>query len=178
MTCPSSQTNNDLGCGVLRCCDDVSCVVDVSGPCVCATYYESIEDGVFNYSFIANCDYNSVTGTPLGTGCVTIFGPLTQEPYSCYCRPRTSGDIGSLGDQEEGNSIFPWSGGCGYFGDSSAGDTSTATATTAGTGTPTDTPASSTGSASNLATQRVEFGSPFELCILYLFLVAVLRRAW
>ena len=114
MTCPDSQQYNDLGCGVRRCCDDVSCVVDVSGPCVCATYYETATDA-YNYSFIATCDYNSVTGTPLGSGCYTDTGPLAHYPYSCYCRLRTTADVGNVGDQLPGDVIFPWAGGCGVF---------------------------------------------------------------
>ena len=114
MTCPSSKQPNSLGCGAARCCDDVSCVVNVAGPCICATYYETSTD-VFNYSFVAQCAYNSVTGTPLGTECYTNIGPLISRPYSCYCRPRTSLDVGQVGDQVPGNAIFNWDDTCGFF---------------------------------------------------------------
>jgi hypothetical protein len=103
--CPSNQQPNDLGCGVLRCCDDAGCDVNVQGPCVCATYGDpSPSQPGWNYSFMAQCSQNSVTGTPLGTGCTTIFG--VEYAYSCYCRLTIPGDEGQVGDQVPGNTIF------------------------------------------------------------------------
>lgn len=113
--CPSQQTSKNLGCGVQRCCDSTSCDVNVQGPCVCATYGDaSPSQAGWNYSFIANCAQNSVTGTPLGTACTTPFG--VAYAYSCYCRPRVASDVGSVGDRVPGKAIFDFNSQCTFFG--------------------------------------------------------------
>lgn len=114
MQCPSSKTPQDLTCGVQRCCDATSCDINVQGPCVCASYGDaSPSQAGWNYSFMANCAQNSVTGTPLGTECRTLLG--VTYAYSCYCRPREAGDVGNIGDQIPGNAIFDYNDQCVLF---------------------------------------------------------------
>ena len=114
MPCPSSQTPQDFTCGVQRCCDTISCDINVQGPCVCASYGEaSPSQAGWNYSFMANCAQNSVTGTSLGTECRTLLG--VPYAYSCYCRPREAGDVGNIGDQVPGNAIFDYNDQCVLF---------------------------------------------------------------
>lgn len=121
--CPSSQTQQDLGCGVLRCCDTSSCDINVQGPCICAAYGDSSPSQTgWNYSFVAQCAQNSVTGTTLGTSCSTLLG--VPYAYSCYCRPKTSQDVGNVGDQIPGNAIFDPNGLCAVF-KASGGSSST-----------------------------------------------------
>jgi len=122
MQCPSGEQPNDLGCGVLRCCNDAGCDVNVQGPCVCASYGDpSPNNPGWNYSFMAQCAQNSVTGKPPDTTCTTIFG--VEYAYSCYCRPTTPGDEGHVGDQVPGNAIFDINGQCAVFKASSASST-------------------------------------------------------
>src|SRR5438270_6582760 len=98
---------------------------EYSDTCICATYGDpSLSQTGWNYSFIANCAQNSVTGTILGTECSTLLG--VQYAYSCYCRPRMSGDVGNIGDKVPGNAIFDTNDHCTVFrslGRSSTGPT-------------------------------------------------------
>lgn len=111
--CPQSQTPQDFGCGVQRCCDSTSCDVNISGPCICATYGDaSPSQNGWNYSFIAQCAPNRVS-TLDGTACRTLLG--VEYVYSCYCRPRVSGDVGSEGDRMDGNAIFDMNEECTVF---------------------------------------------------------------
>jgi len=95
----------DPACGVHRCCNDIECLINVNGVCVCATYIEpspSNPDGE-DYSFIAKCSNNQVS-TSNGVGCETFLG--LEYAWSCYCRLKVKGDVGKIGDTMPGNAIF------------------------------------------------------------------------
>src|SRR5687767_10339873 len=112
--CPSSQEAQTWTCGVSRCCDTVSCNVNVAGRCICASYGDpSPSQPGWNYSFMATCAQNSVTGTPLGAECYTRLG--ANYASSCYCRPVTADDVGQIGDQVPGNAIYDTNDNCVAF---------------------------------------------------------------
>ena len=115
MSCPSGTSlDTSWSCDVIRCCDDTSCVSNVYGACVCATFGDSSPSQPgWNYSFIANCDGSSVTGTPLGTECETLNG--VEYAISCYCRLRVPGDVGQVGDQLYYNAIYDTNDQCALF---------------------------------------------------------------
>ena len=111
LKCPPSTYQNTLGCGVERCCGDVTCTINIKGLCVCASYSgpSPVNDG-WDYSFMAQCSQDNVTGPLYGEACVTLLG---RDPaYSCYCRPLIPGDQGGIGDQVPGNAIFNTDGSC------------------------------------------------------------------
>jgi hypothetical protein len=148
---------------VHRCCDTTGCDVNVQGPCVCASYGDpSPSQTGWNYSFLANCAQNSVTGTPLGTACTTFFN--VEHAYSCYCRLREAGDIGNVGDKIPGNAIFDYNDQCVLF----KGSVGTPTVTAPTGSTKTCVPTATTCSAATVSSSApilVAFGLVFFLLL-------------
>ena len=145
-----------------RCCDTTGCDVNVQGPCVCASYGDpSPSQTGWNYSFLANSAQNSVTGTPLGTSCTTLFN--LGYANSCYCRLREAGDIGNVGDQIPGNAIFDYNDLCVLFRGSVGTPTVTTPTSSTTTCVPTGTMICSAATVSSSAPILITFGLVFFL---------------
>lgn len=165
-SCPAGETFNTKGCSTSECCDDASdCDPNVFGPCVCFSYGDpSPSQSGWNYSFIADCNGNSVS-TVHGTACYTIGD--APYAYVCYCRPRESGDVGNVGDTLQGNWIFDTNDQCRFFSAGSSAATSTVTSVI---------PSSTSGSGHSSRSWHVE--NTVELLFFPLILLIHYLRSW